>query len=92
MEILVKAFREINETAEHNERQLWSIHQTLLNQEKLSVHKIAELHTMVGLLRANTYIPEGWNKEMKNVAYGTHWLDLLSLILCVTLYIICLIG
>lgn len=90
MEILVKAFREINETAEHNESQLQSIHQTLLNQEQLLVHRTAELYNMVGLLRADTYIYRDWNKELKNVAYGTN--ELFSFILCATLCIIGFIG
>lgn len=43
-----------------------------LEPRKILVYKTAELHTIVGLLRANTYIPKDWNKEMKNVAYGTN--------------------
>lgn len=63
----VKTIREIGVIAEHNETQLQSIHQTLLSQEKLLVHKTAELHNMVGLLRANTYIHGDWNKELKKM-------------------------
>lgn len=62
---LVKSITEIDEIAEHNEKQVQSMHQTLLNREKISVHKTAELHNMVGLLRADIYIQKDWNKESK---------------------------
>lgn len=58
--------REIDEVAEHNETQLQSIHQIVLIQEKLWVHKTAELHSLESLLRANTFMcKKDWNKELK---------------------------
>ena len=61
MDKFVKTSRETDETVDHNEKQVQSTHQTLLDQEKLLVHKTAELYNMVGLLRADVY----WNKELE---------------------------
>jgi hypothetical protein len=89
---LLKQLREINERTEHNETYLQSIYQIPLNQEKLLVHRTAELHNMIGLLRADTYIHRYWNKEWKNCGIWDHLAKIAQLILCVILYIIGFIG
>lgn len=59
-----RQIQKIQDIADHNQKQLDSIHKKMQATELNIIHRQAEVHNLVGLLRTNTYVHKDWNKKL----------------------------
>ena len=69
MDNFINTIQEIQHIADYKQKQLESFHDKIKTVDQSVFRNKAELHSLVGFIRANTYINKDWARQMQKYGF-----------------------